>query len=73
MNVVLALILMFLFYRFVFQLIFGKDNGQNVSSPLFHFTGWGVKQIFQLIVWIGKTILGILKGIFRIFIYNPRR
>jgi len=73
MNVVLALILMFLFYRFVFQLIFGNDNGQNGSSSLFHSTGWGAKQIFQLIAWIGKIVFGILKGIFRIFIYNPRR
>ncbi|OFY47807.1 MAG: hypothetical protein A2W85_13470 [Bacteroidetes bacterium GWF2_41_31] len=79
---------MFFFYRWILQFIFGKVNNQILSFAffkqilsvlkqivitLFRFVGWVIKQFFQLIVWITKTILVILKGLFRIFIYNPRR
>ena len=66
MSTIFALLLLFLFYRWIYNYIFGKNNQQG-------FFQGGTKQLLQILAWIAKNIWRLVKGLFRIFIYNPRR
>jgi len=84
MSAIISIVMLYFFYKWIFESIFGKSSGSFLSLGsifsvlkktaiyFFRFIGWIFKTLFELISLLFKAVFQILKWLFRVLIYNPR-